>query len=229
MKNLFISALFLLVSLPLFNSCAKENSEDVNQDKIYTAYEVFYNANSDKTVAVARFRFGGATGTILELSSGANVTFNGDVLTYNGWYGGHVKEYAGLITNGSFVYTDVDGNVFTNTTLSMDTAGYESGFDTIVKSQANTFTWTGNALASGESIGLFVGSWTWGQDALFFQDQDGATNLIMGVNQMTNLAEGTSTVYMDRTHLSTSIDGTSEGGTMKSTYRPTNVQVVVVP
>lgn len=229
MKNLFFTLLVLLSSLAIFNSCAKEPSEDVNQDKIYTAYELFYNANTDKTVAVARFRFGGATGTLLELSSTANVTFNGDVLTYNGFYSGHVKEYAGMITSGTFKYTDTDGNVYTNPALAMDTAGYESGFDTIVKSQANTFTWTGNALAAGESIGLFVGSWTWGQDALFYQAQDGATNLIMGVNQMSNLAEGSSTVYMDRTNLSTSIDGTLRGGTIKSTYRPANVQVVVVP
>ena len=229
MKNILLTTLLLFSGLALFTSCAKENSEDVNQDKIYTAYELFYNANSDKTVAVARFRFGGATGTILELTSGANVTFNGDDLTYNGWYGGHVKEYAGMVTSGDFVYTDVDGNVFTNATLPMDTAGYEAGFDTIVKSQANTFTWTGNALASGESIGLFVGSWTWGEDALFYQGQSGATNLIMGINQMANLAEGTSTVYMDRKNTSTSIDGTSEGGTIKSTYRPVNVQVQVVP
>lgn len=225
--SIYFFALFSMAVL--FGSCAKENSEDVNQDKIYTAYELFYNANSDKTVAVARFRFGGATGTILELSDGANVTFNGDLMSYNPWYSGHTKEYAGMITSGSFVYTDTDGSTFTNAAMSMDTAGYENGFDTIVKSQANTFTWTGNPLAAGESIGLFVGSWTWGQDALFYQDQDAATNLIMGVNQMANLAEGTSTVYMDRTNLSTSIDGTSEGGTIKSTYRPVNVQVVVVP
>jgi hypothetical protein len=229
MKNLVLSTLLAMASLSIFNSCAKENSEDVNQDKIYTTYELFYNANSDKTVAVAKFRFGGATGTILELTSGANVTFNGDDMTYNGWYAGHVKEYAGMVTSGSFVYTDVDGNTFTNTALSMDTAGYENGFDTIVKSQANTFTWTGNALAANESISLFVGSWTWGEDALFHQAQDNATNLIMGVNQMTNLAEGTSTVYMNRTNLSTSIDGTSEGGWIKSTYRPVNVDVTVVP
>lgn len=229
MKNLLLPILMSLFSLVIFSSCAKEPSEDVNQDKIYTAYEVFYNANTDKTIAVARFRFGGATGTILELSDGANVTFNGDLLTYNGFYTGHVKEYAGMVTSGSFKYTDTDGNVYTNAALSMDTAGYESTFDTIVKSQANTFTWTGNPLASGEAISLFVGSWTWGQDALFYQAQDGATNLIMGINQMANLAEGSSTVYMDRTNLSTSIDGTLRGGTMKSTYRPANVQVVVVP
>ncbi len=218
-----------IITLLFLSSCAKEDSSDVNQDKIYTDYELFYNKNTDKTVAVAKFKFGGITGTILELTDGATVTFNGDLLTYNAWYSGHVKEYAGMITSGTFVYTDVDGSVFTNATPSMDTASFDPNFTTIVKSQANTFTWLGNSLAANESIGLFVGSWTWGEDALFFQNQLGATNLIMGITQMSNLAEGTSTVYMDRTKHATNIQGTSNGGIIRSKYRALNAQVQVVP
>jgi hypothetical protein len=209
-------------------SCDKENSDDVNQDKIYTDYELFYNKNDDKTIVVARFRFGGPTGTILELVNGAKVEFNGDELTYNGWYAGHVKEYAGLVSSGSFEYTDVDGSIFVNATPALDTAGFQNGFDTIVKSQANTLTWNGNALAADETVGVFVGSWTWGQDALFFQDQDGATNIIMGVNQMSGLALGTSTVYKERTNAINVSSGTSEGGRIRSKYRATNVTVQVV-
>lgn len=54
-----IGALLLLVA-----SSAKEDSSDVNQNKIYCDYELFYNQNDDKTQAVARFRFGGPTGTL---------------------------------------------------------------------------------------------------------------------------------------------------------------------
>ncbi len=227
MKKLLIP--FLMVLGVAFASCEKESSEDVNQDKIYTDYELFYNKNTDKTVAVAKFKFGGPTGTILELSNGATVSFNGDNLTYNGWYAGHVKEYAGLLTSGTFSYTDVDGNTFTNATPSMDTIAFEVGFDTIVKSQANTLTWQGKSLAANEAVGVFVGSWTWGQDALFYQAQVGATNIVMGITQLANLAEGSSTVYMDRTKDVTLSQGTSEGGRIRSKYRGTNVQVQVVP
>ena len=221
-----IFPLFLALTLI---SCDKEDSEDVNQDKIYTDYEMFYNENTDMTTVVARFRFGGATGTLLELSSGANVKFNGDVLAYNGWYGGHMKEYAGEIAPGTFVYTDVNGSIYTNTAPSNNPIAFDPAFDTIVKSQANTCAWLGSSLQANEAVALFVGSWTWGQDALFYQDLDGATDFVMGVSQLSGLAEGTSTMYMDRYTALNISQGTSEGGRIRNKYRAINQQVLVLP
>lgn len=228
MKKLFY--LFFGAGL-LLTACAKEDSNDVNQDKIWTEYELFYNQNEDKTHAVARFRFGGATGTLLELteSTNANVTFNGDVMPYNAWWGAHHLEFAGNVTSGTFVYTNTDGNTFTNTVPgATDTIGYPVQFDTIVKSQAETFTWQGPALVANQHVSLFVGSWTWGDDALFYTEDDGASSFVMGVNAKSNLATGTSTLYLDRVVKSTSIDGTSEGGVIRYKYRPANIQVEVV-
>ena len=212
-------------------SCAKEDSSDVNQDKIYCDYEVFYNANEDKTHAVARFWFGGPTGTLLELSdsSGANVTFNGDVLPYNALYSGHHKEYAGKLTGGTFVYTNTDGTVFTNSTPSgADTLAFPADFDTINKSVAQTLAWNGSALGPDEQVSIFVGSWTWGQDASFYTSDDGATEVVMGVTQMANLALGTSTVYMDRYTGVDVTEGTSKGGRIRYKYRCPNATVQVV-
>lgn len=229
MKNLIIAA-FAALSIPLLmTSCQKEDSSDVNQDKIYTVYELFYNQNSDKTVAIARLRFGTPTGTLLEATSPASVTFNGDDLPYNVAYSGHAKEYAGKISTGTFAYTNTESTVFTNSTPAMDTLAYEVGFDTIVKSQANTFTWVGNPLAANERTNLFVGSWTWGEDASFFAFTPGSTNIILGVNQLSNLALGTSTCYIDRVNEVATTQGTSEGGLIRTRYRPTNVQIQVVP
>ncbi len=228
-KNL-AGKLSLIFALPLLlASCAKENSEDVNQDKIYSDYELFYNKNEDKTYAVARFKFGGATGTNLELTSGAFVTFNGDTMTYNGLYAGHTRIYAGRISSGTFHYRDVDSNSFTNTTPPMDTIAFQPGFDTIIKSQANTLTWVGSPLSANQSVGIFIGSWTWGQDALFYQNQLAATNIVMGVTGLNSLSLGSSTVYMDRTNETNVSQGTSKGGKIKSKYRALNKTVQVIP
>lgn len=230
LKNDLAKKVLALIALPfLLFSCEKENSEDVNQDKIYADYELFYNKNDDKTIVIARFKFGGPTGTNLELTSGAAVTFNGDPLTYNAFYVGHYKEYAGKISSGTFVYTDVDNNQYTNATPAMDTIAFQPGFDTIVKSQANTLTWIGSPLSANQSVGVFIGSWTWGQDALYYQNQSGATNIIMGVNSLSALALGSSTVYMDRSNETNVAQGTSEGGKIRSKYRASNKVVQVVP
>lgn len=225
-RSIYLSVLFLASTL-IFSACKKEDASDVNQDTIYTVYELFYNANSDKTVAISRLRFGSPTGTLLELTGAANVTFNGDLLPYSALYSGHAKEYAGKIAGGSFIYTNDDSQTFTNTTPAMDTLSFPSGFDTIVKSQANTMTWVGNSLATNERASLFVGSWTWGQDALFFATY-GATDIVMGINQLSNLALGTSTCYIDRVNEIAVSQGTAEGGVIRTRYRPLNASVQVI-
>lgn len=223
-------AAFFMLSLLLVSSCNKEDSSDVNQDKIYTDYEIFYNQNEDKTHAVARFRFGGATGTLLELTdeTGADVKFNGTVMPYNNWYGGHHLEFAGRLESGSFTYTNTEGSTYTNSIPQGDTIAFPIDFDTIIKSQANTLTWVGSALGADQHVGIFVGTPTWGQDALFLQAQEGATNLVMGVNQMANLATGAANVYMDRSTAVNVTQGTSEGGRMRYRYRCTNQSVMVI-
>lgn len=215
----------------LFNSCNKEDSNDVNQDKIWTEYILFYNLNEDKTHAIARFRFGGPTGTLLELtdSTDAKVTFDGSTMPYAPLWGAHHLEFAGNVTSGTFVYTNTEGTQFTNSIpAGGESINFPVGFDTINKSQAQTLAWDGVALNPDEHVSVFVGSWTWGDDALFFQDQDGATEIIMGVNAMSNLALGTSTVYMDRVLQKSLSEGTSEGGRILYKYRGTNVQVQVI-
>lgn len=229
MKKLF----YLIAGVGLLlTSCAKEDSNDVNQDKIWTEYELFYNQNDDKTHAIARFRFGGATGTLLELtdSTGANVTFDGAPMPYDPWWGAHHLEFAGNVTSGTFVYTNTEGTQYTNSVpTGAESVAYPIGFDTIVKSQAETFAWAGTALSADQHISMFVGTWTWGDDALFYTDALGATDLVMGIQAKSNLAEGSSTVYMDRVVKNTAIQGTSEGGVIRYKYRPTNVNVQIVP
>jgi hypothetical protein len=220
--------LLSLLVISILTSCAKENASDVNQDKIYTDYEVFYNQNTDKTWVVAKFRFGGPTGTILELDSTSYVTFNSDTLAYNPLYTGHFKEYAGRITAGSFKYENVDGQIFVNSIPAVDVLAFAADFDTLKKTQAQTITWVGTALGSNETVGLLIGNGAWGQAALALQDLDGATNLILGIPQMTSLAIGNSTVYMDRQHELDVIEGTSKGGKIRAKYRALNKVVQVV-
>lgn len=222
----------LLSTLFFATSCTKEDSNDVNQDKIWTEYEMFYNKNDDKTHVIARYRFGGSTGTLLELtdSTGAKVTFNGTQMPYSAIWSAHHLEFAGRLTSGMFSYTNTNGTVYNNAIpANADTIAFPAGFDTIVKSQAETFTWGGNPLAPDERVGIFVGSWGWANDALFYTDADGATNLIFGVQAKNSLALGQATVYMDRTLLSNYISGTSKGGVIRYTYRAMNATVVVVP
>jgi len=226
MKHL-LKILALLITIGSFSSCVKESSLDVNQDKIYTDYELFYNSNTDKTVVVASFRFGGATGTLLELDNPAFVTFNGDTLAYNFIYRGHAKEYAGQLSGGTFSYTDGDENIFTNSTPTYESIQFPSDFSNLKKSEAYDLHWEGSSLSIDQWVGIWVGSWTWGKDAAFLQNVDGSDNIILGVQAISNLPSGTSTVFMDRATAKDVAEGTSEGGRIRSKFRANNVEIMV--
>ncbi|NOQ75787.1 MAG: hypothetical protein GQ574_27525 [Crocinitomix sp.] len=227
MKKLIFA--FLALGL-IFTSCEKEDSSDVNQNKVYSDYELFYNQNEDKTHVVARFRFGGPTGTLLELAdtSDASVTFEEDPLPYNIWYGGHHKEFAGQLAGGTFVYTNTNGVSYTNEIPTGEAIAFQADFDTITKGIAEDLTWDGTALSANQHVGVFVGSWTWGEDASFWTGDLGATEIVMGVLQKNDLALGSSTVYMDRSTALDVAQGTPEGGRIRYKYRCTNAAVAVV-
>ena len=70
--------MIMFISVGMLVGCGSEDSADVNQNTIYTDYELFYNANDDVTHAITRFRFGGALGTILELTSASGANIIGD-------------------------------------------------------------------------------------------------------------------------------------------------------
>lgn len=229
MKNLKLNlGLFVAVLSFLLTSCNVEDSADVNQERIYADYEVFYNSNTDKTWVVARFRFGGATGTLLQLNDPAFVEFNGEDLPFNSLFAGHYKEYAGQLTSGTFVYTDVDGNTYENSIPAYEPIEFPTGLDTLSKSNSYDLVWQGTELKANQNVGVFAGSWAWGQDALFLQTNDGANNIVLGKDQIANLPLGQSTLYMDRSTDVQITDGTSEGGRIRGKYRATNVTVQVV-
>jgi hypothetical protein len=221
----FPVAAFLLL---LISSCTKDSASNVNQDRIYQDLEVFYDKNTDKTTVLAKFKFGGATGTFLELDSGATVKFNNDLLPYNSFWYGHYKEYAGRINSGTFTYKNIAGTIFTNAVPPTDSIAFPTVLDTIMKSQAFDLQWAGSPLIADEFVGLFIGSWTWGQNAAYLQTGDAATNLVLGTGQLSGVPVGTSTCYMDRSILKPLLQKTSVGGTVKTTFRARNKVIQIV-
>jgi hypothetical protein len=219
--------LSVIISVALF-SCTGESAGDVNQDRIYTEYEQFYNSNTGTTTVIARFRFGGPLGTLLELDSTDNVKFNGDDLPYSIFWGAHVKEYVGNIAPGTFVYTNLDGNVFTNTVPAYEAIDFPSSFTELSKSTPYDFQWVGTALSQNQEVGVYVGTWGWGDDTWNYTNSVGATNMIFGLNSLSNLTLGSATVFLDRATKSTNIHGTSKGGVIRGKYRAPNRTVNVI-
>lgn len=225
MKNKTLITFIIGLGLLLLNSrCAKENSSDVNQDRIYASYELFYNANEDKTYARASFRFGNPTGTLLELTAPSEVRFNNDLLSFKPALAYYEKEYAGLINTGSFTWTDTDGNSFTNS-IDMHAIDYPAILDTINRNAAFEMFWQGDSLQASEVVYLTINGVLEGDAQIFTQSNVNSKSIILAMNKLQLLGEGNGHLWLDRSYSPALQQKTSAGGAITSKYRPINKQV----
>lgn len=219
MKKMLLLAL-LPLSL-LLASCEREPSSSVDQDKIWTRYEIKYDKNTDKTTAFAEFRFGNALGTKLELSDPASVTFNGTEMPFNSVTANYELELGGLVPAGTFVYTDLDNNVFTNSTDSLQSVEFPSAAVTIDSGSDYVLNFVGEPIGSNDVVNVLIA------DKGFATAVAGATSITLGGVQTGEITNGPHIAYMWRSLVRDIAQGTSEGGTIFLTHQAFNKAVNV--
>ena len=67
----FILLIIISTTIVYFSSCEKEPPSSINQDRIFTIYELYYNANADITYARATFKYGNSAGSLMQLNDGS--------------------------------------------------------------------------------------------------------------------------------------------------------------
>lgn len=223
MKHFVNTLLAFAILLPafMFNSCKKENSDTVDQDKIWTYYEVYYDKNQDKTYARATFKFSNALGTNLQLSAPATVSFNGDVLIFQSALAYYEKQYAGFISGGTFSYTDKDNNTFSNSISGIRTIAFPP-IDTIHTANSYTLTWVGDSLTASESVSLWLDGINQNNSEFFYQNNITSHSIICAANQLQNLGNGNGTGWMERVYAPAIQHATSAGGEIKGKYKALN-------
>jgi hypothetical protein len=217
----FVTAAFVLLFV---TSCQKQPSDAVDQSRIRTDYELFYDKNTNKTTAIAAFRFGESiTGTVLELSGGAQVKFNNDVLVYNTFLSRYEKEYTGLVSAGTFTYRDVNGKVLTNTVQEIKAIDFPANPATLTISKAQEFllNWEGSPLVQNDGVGVLIGT------LVFTETTFNATRVRMTPAQLQSANTGAYVAFMDRTTLYPLQQQTNTGGSIITKYRAVNKNVSI--
>jgi hypothetical protein len=204
--------------ISLYTACKSEPSSDVNQDKIYTEYTLYYDGNADKTYARASFKFSNIAGTLLQLDSPSEVTFNGDVLTFNSTLAYYEKEYAGLKSSGTFIWTDLNGTSYTNA-ITMKPITFPAVIDSINKDSAFGLTWVGDSLTTDESVTLTAVDASLSPQ-IFYQNDLNSQSIILAANQLALLLDGTSTLNFDRYYKPALTSFNTAGGLITGRYRP---------
>lgn len=219
MKNFLL--LFLAIDILLFTSCTREPSSSVDQDKIYVKYDLIYDKNEDETTVRAEFHFGGAFGTKLELSSPAYVKFNGSVIPFNSTLAYYEEKLPGLVSSGTFVYGDVDGNVYTNTTSNIKPVEFPEGEITINSGTDYVMPFVGDPISGNDVVTMTLA------EKIFATSISGATTITLGGVQTSEINAGPHIGYMSRTVTQTPAQATSEGGMIWLTHKAFNKAITV--
>jgi hypothetical protein len=228
-KPFLISSLaIILLFTGILQSCTKEDSSDVNQDKIYAEYELFYDENTDKTYAACVFRFSNAFGTNLELSAPSEVKFGNDLLTFDPVLSYYRKEYAGLITSGTFTFADTLGSTYQNT-ITLPSPISNPNIDTIKRSLGSfTYAWVGSANPADSWTSVSINNTlNWANFQYFLQNNLGAENMVFGINQLNQLPIGPAFVQLERVFQKTATNVTSSGGVVRAKYKALNKNIIV--
>lgn len=219
--------LFILtVCTILFTSaCQRESSADVKQDRIFTHYELFYNANEDITYARAWFNFGNITGTQLELAAPSEVSFNGDKLSFNKVLAFYEKKYAGLKPSGTFRWEDTEGKVFENT-VSLHSIDFGVLPDTVARTGAFTIPWTGDPLGDDEVVGTWINGENEGDAQAAITIENGATALIVPADKIGKVGAGPGQIFLERRFAPALTEVTGAGGYGAGVYRAKTKSVI---
>ncbi len=227
MKTLLSLSLFLLLALM---GCKREDSDTVDQDKIYQDYSLVYNGTEDKTYARASFRFSNVLGTALELAGGAEVKFNGQTMLWKNALAYYEMEFAGVLDSGTFAYTDADGNTFTNSIGMPDPISFPTNFQSLNQDGTSfTLSWVGNPLAADEGVNVSIEGTAENDLQLFNTQFDGATSIILGANKIGALGPGTADAWINRNRPRDLAEATSAGGVISGRYEGAKKQIQINP
>lgn len=228
MKRIVTSIVLIgfLTSLIALSSCRREDSLDANQDRIYTYYELLYDANEDVTTAKAVFRMGGPANLKLRLSDGSNVTFNGQELSYNSFYAYYQNEIPGFVETGTFIFTDLNGNSFTNN-VSISSIEFPQDMEDIVIGETYNFAWIGDNVADDEKVVFQIDGPGESDTHTVYESQVGASSIELTTTETSKYADGASILSLEREFDTDEVNAPSVGGNIKTEYKATKVAMTV--
>ncbi len=218
MKLLSYSFLPLFVLL-ILSGCMREDSENVNQDRIWAHYELYYNGNEDITYARATFRFGHAAGTKLQLTDPSEVRFNGTIIPFRPALAYYERSLAGFVDAGTFEFSDMDGTTYIND-AEIRVINHPEEFGPIDRSQSAAYAWDGNPLSEKEYVTLVLTGGNEGGRETFTISSLGSSELVLGTSQLQELAAGNGSAQVDLTYAPPIQQATSAGGWVWGRYRP---------
>lgn len=220
MKNFILFS--TVISVLVLASCASTdtaNSDTVKQSEIYQSYSISYDAGDQELYASTSFRFGGSTGTTLNLVSPSKITFDGEEMARdNNIFSGtfyNISKQVQFIGQYEFVFTDADNKTYTNkaTFAAIEISEYPNQAD---KSTGLMVKWT-TPVKNNERVYLYIED---GKNNSGYSSTEmvGATSLELSAENLKALVSGNVNIYLTRELNSSLAEATHLGGNLYLKY-----------
>lgn len=214
----FISLLFIV-------SCKKEDSINLDQNRIYADYSVRYSQSANRTTAQALFRIDSRSGKKIELSYPSRVRFNGENMSWRNVLGLYEVERSGNTLNGLFEYFDIEENGLMNSATSLAPIDVPFGLNTISRNGNFFLPWTGAALASDEIVQVEISGGSQSSSRTFSTSVIGSNYIVLSQHDLNSLTPGTAQIQIMREYATGIQNSTLAGGRITSIYEGRKVTV----
>lgn len=207
---------YLVLLIPILLVSCKKDSEAVNQDQIYQAYEMSYSEATNQTTFTANFYLKSDGGKRLKLTGDSFVTVNGSSMIRSG--STYSRSFDGYLESGSFVFTDAKGKEYTNSVLYENYV--QNDLSNAVQRNFDCYwQFVGPTVASGETVSVSIRSKEdAGGTATGTATQNGSYYVRITASQMNQLPAGFATATTTRSSVSLTGSWTKVGGKKKSEY-----------
>lgn len=222
-------SIYILLPVILFTACEKEVSDKVDQDKIFTQYELLYDQTADQTTASATFRFSNENGTRLKLSEPSEVTVDGSSMEWSDESANYQKSFPGFVPSAQFNWVDLDGNSFTNTANIRDIDFGSNLQDTIFHADSVTHvSWAGAApLDTFETVILTIDGEGETDTRNFTAADLGATAVVIDSTRLAQIDSGMVTLTLEMRYSPELQEATSKGGELLGRYRTNSRSILL--
>jgi hypothetical protein len=214
-----------VLSVLFFTACKKESSINIDQNRIYSDYEMTYDQMANQTVVQATFRVDHNSGNKIELTYPSRVGFNDQNMAWRNLGGRYEDTRQGNLLNGRFTYFDVDQNSFSNTGPVVNPIDLPFGINNISKNGNFFLPWTGAVLQSGETVTVTIRGGDQNGTETFTANAIGSSYISLDQFRLNRLEVGTARIQIQREKTTSLQQSNLSGGRITSTYKGREVLV----
>ena len=214
-----------LIGVLFFTSCKREESINIDQNRIYSNYDYTYDANANKSLMTATFRLDNSGGKKIQLSYPARVDFEGEGLAWRQALGYYQLSNSNQTLSGSFNYHDLDDQTFSNSVSGLESIEIPFGITSISQNGNFFLPWTGTEVRSGETVRVTIKGGEQPSSKSWTITSAGSTHIILDENRLRGLTPGTAQIFIEREVSKGLTHSNLSGGRITSKYLSRKINI----